>query len=949
MASPFMRNVRGRFCSKQHGSEGRHDKAVRRARTRYLLDLLEARQLLSFTITPTFDSTITSDPNAATIENTINQAIAAYQSSFSDNINVNITFQEMTTGLGASSTQVVTVSFKDYLAKLTAHSTTSDDATAIGTLGAGPNNPVNSDSNIKIRQANARALGFSVGSGTDSTIGLNTSSCNLSRSGAQDNTKYDLLAVVSHEIDEALAFGSALNNLNNGDAAPTTIESDDLYRYSAAGTRSYDTVLATNSYFSIDGGTTNLSRFNQKQGGDFSDWFSTGAHTPQVQDAFGTQGATPNLGVELRRLDVLGYTRVANVTPTVTAAADQTAVERSAKAIDLGSFADSDTGPWNVNVSWGDGSADTNFFVDSAGALGTMNHTYNEEGTWTAKVTVTDYTGLTDSKTFKVTVSDPAVVGTGGFAVSAVEGADSGSQTVATFTDPAGAEPLGDYQATIDWGDGTSSLGTISQSGDTFTVKGNHTYAEESATDHTGSNPYDITVTIKHDTAPDAVVHSSATVSDPAVVPTAQAITAVEGADTGTITVATFTDPGGAEPTGDYSAVIDWGDGTPTTTGIISVSGGVFSVTGNHTYAEESATDHPGSNPYKVTVTISHETAPDAVANSTATVSDPAVIPTGGFTFTAVEGVPSGTQTVATFTDPGGAETLADYSASIDWGDGSTSTGTITFAAGVFTVQGDHTYVTGLGSPADFGNTLCDADPPKYHKPITVTITHENAPTATAISDATISIPPASAHKSLVDGSLIVVGTTGDDRISFVPVGNQPRTVKVFLGSSNLGTFTVDTTGRIVVAALAGNDDVQVPGSIDVGTALYGGPGDDRINGGGGQNIEVGCEGDDSLSAGRLGDLLVGGTGSDRIVGGNGNDILVAGTVVDGTNAEDDKYADLVGILTAGGITLPFKAADDGAVDRLTGAAGIDTGYFNFTGPGIQDIFTDQAESLFDV
>jgi hypothetical protein len=947
MFSPFMRGASGRSKSTSRSKKAKGGRiAVRRAVDPALLDLLETRQLLSFTITPTFDSTITSDPNAATIENTINTAIASYQSSFSDNINVNITFQEMTTGLGASSTQVVTVSFKDYLDKLTAHETTADDNTAVPTIGAGPNNPVNGDSNIKIRQANARALGFSVSGGTDSTIGLNTSICNLSRTGTQDNTKYDLMAVACHEIDEALAFGTALNNLNNGDPSPTTIESDDLYRYSAAGTRSYDTALATNSYFSIDGGTTNLSRFNQKQGGDFSDWFSTGAHTPQIQDAFGTQGSTPNLVVELRRLDVLGYSRVANVTPAATAAADQSAIENTSKAIDLGSFADSDTGPWNVNVSWGDGTPDANFFVGTAGTLGTMNHTYVEEGNYAPKVTITDFTGLTDSKSFNVNVSDPAVIATGAFTVTAVEGASSGSQTVATFTDPAGAESTANYSATVDWGDGSTSTGIISQSGGVFTVKGTHTYAEESAADHPNSNPYDITVTIAHESAPTTTVHSSATVSDPAVVANAVAVTAVEGQAFTAKPVATFTDPGGAEPTTDYSATIDWGDGA-TTPGTITFAGGVYTVTGDHTYAEESA-GHTVSGKYPIVVTITHETAPTTTVNTTADVSDPAVLAAGGFTFTAVEGMPSGTQTVATFIDPGGAEDLADYAALINWGDGVTSPGTISFAGGVYTVTGDHTYATGLGNPADFGNSLCDATPPKYHKAITVTISHENAPTATAISDATISIAPGTAHSSS-DGSLIVVGTTGDDKIHFTPVGNQPRTVNVFLGSTSLGVFTVGANGRIVVAALAGDDDVQLAGAISVDTALYGGPGNDRLNGGGGRNIEIGCEGDDQLNSGKLGDLLVGGLGSDRIIGGSGDDILVAGMIVDGANVEDDQYADLVGILSDGQITLPFHAADDGAIDRLTGAAGVDTAYYNYVGSGVRDIFTDKAESAFDI
>src|SRR5205814_1669280 len=82
-----------------------------------------------------------------------------------------------------------------------------------------------------------------------------------------------------------------------------------------------------------------------------------------------------------------------------------------------------------------------------------------------------------------------------------------------------------------------------------------------------------------------------------------------------------------------------------------------------------------------------------SASTNTFSVSDPAVIATGGFGFSAVEGTPSGSQTVATFTDPGGAEALSDYSANINWGDGTTSPGTISApSGGVFTVSGSHTY-----------------------------------------------------------------------------------------------------------------------------------------------------------------------------------------------------------------------------------------------------------------
>ena len=93
-----------------------------------------------------------------------------------------------------------------------------------------------------------------------------------------------------------------------------------------------------------------------------------------------------------------------------------------------------------------------------------MSHIYGAEGNYTATVTVTDdNTRLSDSKSFAVAVTDPAVVALGDFTFTATAGAPAAVQTVATFTDPGGPEPnpsdpstTGDpYVATIAWGDGT--------------------------------------------------------------------------------------------------------------------------------------------------------------------------------------------------------------------------------------------------------------------------------------------------------------------------------------------------------------------------------------------------------------------------------------------------------------------------------------------------------------
>jgi hypothetical protein len=107
--------------------------------------------------------------------------------------------------------------------------------------------------------------------------------------------------------------------------------------------------------------------------------------------------------------------------------------------------------------------------------------------------------------------------------------------------------------------------------------------------------------------------------------------------------------------------------------------------------------------------------------------SDPAVVPTGGFTVVSYAGAISSMQTVGVFTDPAGPEGLSDYSATINWGDNSTpSAGAISFnpATNVFTVQGSHDYST-MG----------------IYSNLTVTLHHDGAPDATATSTALVFAP----------------------------------------------------------------------------------------------------------------------------------------------------------------------------------------------------------------
>jgi outer membrane protein assembly factor BamB len=149
--------------------------------------------------------------------------------------------------------------------------------------------------------------------------------------------------------------------------------------------------------------------------------------------------------------------------------------------------------------------------------------------------------------------------------------------------------------------------------------------------------------------------------------------------------VASFDDPDTSATASEYSATIDWGDGSPTSSGTISGSGGSFQVDGTHTYTEEGS--------YKVTVTITDvdDSSNTATANSTANVADAALASQCAAPATSLKAYAGPT---ATFTDADPNGTSTDYTATIDWGDSSTSAGTVSpgTGSGPYTVSGAHAY-----------------------------------------------------------------------------------------------------------------------------------------------------------------------------------------------------------------------------------------------------------------
>jgi hypothetical protein len=74
-----------------------------------------------------------------------------------------------------------------------------------------------------------------------------------------------------------------------------------------------------------------------------------------------------------------------------------------------------------------------------------------------------------------------------------------------------------------------------------------------------------------------------------------------------------------------------------------------------------------------------------------------------------------------------------------------------------------------------------------------------------------------------------------------------------------------------------GDDTVAVASAVLVPVTMRGGPGRDKLIGGGGSDKLIGGDGNDRL-AGRGGDdLIFGGPGNDELIGGSGDDILRGG------------------------------------------------------------------------
>ncbi|MGA2253387.1 MAG: NF038129 family PEP-CTERM protein [Thermoguttaceae bacterium] len=373
--------------------------------------------------------------------------------------------------------------------------------------------------------------------------------------------------------------------------------------------------------------------------------------------------------------------------------------------------------------------------------------------------------------------------------IHAVEGA-SFSGGVASFTDTDG-DPIGNYTATIAWGDGGTSPGTISANTDGgFNVTGTHTFAEagfypiETTVSDSDGSTASASATVV-DTGPAGDITYPIEINTSALEGTTGSLAfqfnpgAEPGAQPAVASISNFTITGGSLT----SAVVDQGGASGSLAGTaqltnsavlneiqqgitfggsvsfeITISGAAVEQPGNGDFGSTFAVQLLGTDGVTPQATIDPSGAPDTVdvnpdgstrvtnfassAQGGAPVAGnpnvaDAPLAATGTSLQASAGTPL-TAVIAAFTDANPDAQLTDYAVpAITWGDGQTSTGAITRQSnGTFDVSGTHTYADGGTFTADV--TINDLGGSAATASTTIIITSASpAPTTISVNSVT--------------------------------------------------------------------------------------------------------------------------------------------------------------------------------------------------------------------
>jgi hypothetical protein len=263
---------------------------------------------------------------------------------------------------------------------------------------------------------------------------------------------------------------------------------------------------------------------------------------------------------------------------TLTGGFQVAALQAQSATLTLANFTDGNPSAspsdFTATINWGDNSGTEHGSIAASvdGVFSVQgSHTYSEDGIYTVQVTLTDADGNTATTTSTVAVGE-------------VYAGEASSLTVASFTDSDQNTQASAYTATIYWGDGTESSGTVTGANGVFTVQGSHVYAVDSVDQ--GGGVYQVLVTITDADGDVLTGNGTVAVVRPPMAGDADEFVGQPGVVLNEVPVAEFMVPDATDGTSEFGATINWGDGTAPSGGMIQEVGpGLFEVLGSHTYA----------------------------------------------------------------------------------------------------------------------------------------------------------------------------------------------------------------------------------------------------------------------------------------------------------------------------------------------------------------------------
>ena len=272
------------------------------------------------------------------------------------------------------------ISYTNLRSELSQNATSADDISSVNALPNAAN--IQGVSSFAISRAQGKAFGLidANNAGEDGVVGMGTSI-----------TGNNLISVGLHELTHAM-----------GRLAGTGM---DLVRFTANGTRLFSNAIpATASYFSVNDGATKLADFGITS--DPGDYLNTGVQGPTdpFNEFYNGSTQTVLTGVDLRNMDVLGYSR-ADQTPADTVTITDVSVNEGNSGTSLMTFTvtrASGNTAFAINYATANGTATAG--SDYVGTSGTLNFGTSTTSQ-TVSVTINGDTTVEPSETFFVNLS----------------------------------------------------------------------------------------------------------------------------------------------------------------------------------------------------------------------------------------------------------------------------------------------------------------------------------------------------------------------------------------------------------------------------------------------------------------------------------------------------------------------------------------------------------------